>query len=74
MNRKQRDQNRANARRLEDNAVICPNCGERGKHYVVMPGGFTLQHILDGRAPEGFWTCRELYGPDGRRIAKEPRP
>ena len=37
MNRKQRESNRANARRLADNAVICPRCGGRGKHFVVDP-------------------------------------
>ncbi len=37
MNRKQRDQNRENARRLAENAVICPNCGKRGRHYINDP-------------------------------------
>ena len=61
MNKKQRMQNRENARRLEWNSHVCPECGERGKHYLVDPvprfGG-----DLSG------WTCAKFYGPDGRRI------
>lgn len=38
MNRKQRDQNRANARRLEYNAVICPECGEKKPEPRVSSG------------------------------------
>jgi hypothetical protein len=36
MNRKQRMQNRDNARKLEPPA-ICPNCGKPGQHYMVDP-------------------------------------
>ena len=37
MNRKQRMQNRANARRLWNDSVICENCGKPGRHYVIDP-------------------------------------
>ncbi len=58
MNRKQRDKNRQNAKMLSNNAVICPECGERGKHYLVPP--------FAGYAP--FWVCAKFYGADGRRL------
>ena len=62
MNRKQRIQNRENARRLADNAVICPECGERGNHYVVDPVPWF------GGDCGGFWICKKFYGEDGRRL------
>jgi hypothetical protein len=68
MNRQQRMQNRFNARMLENNSVICPECGERGKHFVVMQG-LTLQGIINGLDDStGFWTCAKFYGEDGRRL------
>ncbi len=62
MNRKQREQNKGNAYYLADNAVICPECGERGKHYIVDPAPWF------GGDCGGFWTCKKFYGPDGRRL------
>jgi len=62
MNRKQREQNKENARWLEYNASICPECGERGKHFVVDPTP------LFGGDYGGFWICGKFYGSDGRRI------
>lgn len=66
MNRKQRMQNRDNAAYLANMAVTCPECGERGKHWIGFPQ--VLGDFLMGEPEEGFWTCPNLYGPDGRRI------
>lgn len=65
MNRKQRMQNRANATKLW-NVEACPECGMKERHWVSM--SLSLQHMIDGTAPEGFWTCPKFYGPDGRRL------
>ena len=67
VNRSQRMQNRENARFLEKYAVVCEECGERGKHWMP-ERPTTLQDMLDGTSPAGFWTCAKFYGPDGRRI------
>ncbi|HAF43766.1 MAG TPA: hypothetical protein DCK83_02150 [Gallionellaceae bacterium] len=67
MNRKQRDQNRANAWRVVNNAIICPECGGRGAHWDGLP--VTLQHIIDKTQPRGFWICAkvpEQGGEDGK--------
>ena len=66
MNKKQRNQNRANARAIEANAHVCSECGERGLHWIGLPA--TLQNVMDDTEPDGFWTCPKFYGPDGRRI------
>jgi hypothetical protein len=66
VNRKQRMQNRENARRLK-RPEICPNCGEPGPHYIVDPAPFF------GGDMSG-WTCPKLYGPDGRRLPDPPAP
>lgn len=66
MNRKQRMQNRATAAQLEWNRHTCPECGERGKHW--MQPAYTLADVLDSTVPSGFWTCDKFYGPDGRRL------
>ncbi len=73
MNRKQRDQNRMNAQRLAEGARhwrlfahVCENCGERGGHWVQMPQ--SLESLLAGAEPHGFWTCSKMYGDDGRRL------
>ena len=65
MNRAQRNKNRSTAAWLAWNSVICPECGERGRHYITYP--YTLQDVIDGALPNGFWTCAKFYGPDGRR-------
>ena len=44
--------------------VICPNCGDKGLHYVA-PLPFGNSYIP---ASNGFWTCSKYYGKDGRRI------
>jgi len=62
MNKKQRDKNRANAKKLEENSTVCPNCGERGKHWLVDPAP-QFGGDLSG------WVCPKLYGNDGRRLA-----
>ena len=67
MNRKQREKNRENAKMLEHHAVICPECGERGKHWIVTRH-LSLAMLFAGIPEEGFWTCAKFYGPDGRRI------
>ncbi len=61
MSAKQRHKNRRNAKMLADNAVICPECGERGRHWVVVPS-FWFE-----RDSGGFWVCPRLY-ENGRRI------
>lgn len=67
MNRKQREKNRENARRLAYFAIVCPECGERGKHWVT--GLQTFSALFGCGAPAGgFWTCAKFYGPDGRRL------
>ena len=66
MNRKQRMQNRATAKKLEWDSNICPECGQRGLHYVSPPA--SLAEILMCGSPSGFWTCDKFYGPDGRRL------
>jgi len=67
MNRKQRESNRKTASWLR-HQQFCTRCGERGLHYVVMPS--SLDALVLGIAEPGFWTCPDLYGPDGRR--KDP--
>lgn len=67
-NRDQRVNNRETARWLR-HQQRCTRCNERGLHYVHIPQ--SLQGILDGVPSEGFWTCPDLYGPDGRRIAHD---
>ena len=67
MNKKQRQRNRQTAKQLKrDVAPPCPNCGERGPHWVSMP--YTLLDLLNGAEERGFWTCPMYYGPDGRRL------
>lgn len=65
VNCQQRMQNRATADWLR-NQQVCPECGERGLHWVIVPN--TIEQILLGIATPGFWTCQKFYGPDGRRI------
>ncbi|MGF6837000.1 hypothetical protein QF001_000867 [Paraburkholderia youngii] len=62
MNAKQREKNRRTAVWLSDQQR-CPECGERGRHYLVVPR--SLPEILGG-VPSGFWLCDKFYGEDGR--------
>ena len=48
-----------------DGEMVCPECGEKGLHYVSVP--MSLQNIMDGMPSQGFWTC-EFYYENGRRI------
>ena len=73
MNRKQRESNRSTASRLNRAARharlmahTCENCGEPGGHWVSVPQ--SLVSMMAGLPEDGFWTCAEYYGPDGRRI------
>lgn len=66
MNRKQREQNKKNARHLSDNAVVCAECGERGKNWIGYP--HSLVDIMAGLPQQGFWTCAKFYDATGRRI------
>lgn len=75
MNRKQRERNRNTAKTLRAAAMvaesmrhICPECGEPGFHWMQIENT-TLEHVISGVPPRGFWTCAKFYGPDGRRIA-----
>ena len=66
MNSKQRRKNRDTAQMLEYTRHTCPECGERGKHWVQMPQ--SLAAVLAGVPAEGFWTCRKFYDANGKRI------
>ena len=71
MNKKQRNKNLQTAKDLhwvvrEKTAPICENCGEKGLHWIQMPQ--SIEDILFGNVPVGFWTCSKYYGEDGRRI------
>jgi len=66
MNLKQRNKNRETAKLLSYLAHTCPECGERGKHWVQAP--FSIADWSLGGIPRGFWTCAKFYGPDGRRL------
>lgn len=66
MNRRQRESNRLNAKVVKDHSIICPECGERGAHWIGLP--YTMQNMIDNSTPDGFWACPRLYGTDGRRI------
>lgn len=48
---------------------ICPECGERGAHWVVLtPELVPLWQDISENG--GFWTCDKFYGADGRRISE----
>lgn len=67
MNKKKRMKNRETARCLaREAAPLCPNCGEKGPHWVGFP--MSLSDLLAGTGPDGFWVCEKYYGPDGRRL------
>lgn len=67
-NRKQREQNRLNAKMLASNAHICSECGDRGFHWIQIPT-FAFERLLGvSGSADGFWTCPKLYGEDGRRL------
>ena len=75
MNRRQREQNRANAAMLASNARslrlaahVCDNCGESGGHWISTRGTSLAGLIAGVDDQQGFWTCPNLYGPDGRRL------
>jgi hypothetical protein len=76
MNFTQRMSNRRTASRLarvvrqkELQSHTCENCGEKGGHWVSTRG-MSLAALITGQDDqEGFWTCQQLYGPDGRRIS-----
>jgi hypothetical protein len=68
MNRKQRIKNRRTARNLANALHTCQNCGEKGGHWISTRGT-SLEAWLSGKDDqEGFWTCPNFYGADGRRI------
>jgi hypothetical protein len=60
-------QNRDTAKKLEWDSNICPECGQRGLHWVEVP--ITLDDAINwDKHHTGFWTCDKFYGPDGRRL------
>lgn len=65
MNKNKRNRNRELARQLEWNSHVCPECGQRGKHWVQTP--YSLEEMLMGAQPAGFWTCDKFYDENGRR-------
>ena len=66
MNRKQRESNRANAkklcalvRRIELSKHNCEHCGQPGGHWVSIRGS-SIAAILTGvDDQEGFYTCNK---------------
>jgi hypothetical protein len=66
MNRRQRMKNRATAAQLKAQTTVCPECGEKGAHWLYWFDNGPDSDLFDGTA--GFWTCAKFYGPDGRRI------
>lgn len=64
MNSKQRIKNR-NTAALNRPEPICPECGARGRHWIGMP--MTIESLVKGIPPEGFWTCDKFYDKTGRR-------
>lgn len=74
MNKKQRMKNRDTAKWLASAAApLCPKCGKRGPHWIGVPT--TLQDLLDGAAPEGFWACDSTtLEPTAIREQQEPAP
>lgn len=71
MNKRRRMRNRETARQLaKDAAPPCPECGRKGRHWVGMP--MTLEGLMSGVEPAGFWVCDKFYGPDGMRLPVKP--
>ena len=77
MNKHQRNQNRANAKQLDENVrqrrlagYTCENCGEKGGHWRSIRGTSVEAMITGQDDQEGFWMCPSLYGADGRRETK----
>jgi hypothetical protein len=76
MNRKQREKNRRTyselmqyLRKLEASKSICPECGVKGEYHWVQTGFTTLEHMITGLPPSGFWICSKFYDSvTGRRI------
>ena len=64
MNKKQRNRNRENARKLTLNIKqkrlsqhTCEQCGQKGGHWVTIQPT-SLQGIINGQNDQiGFWTC-----------------
>lgn len=56
-NQKQRMKNRKTARWLSHQHK-CPNCFERGRHFVVMPQ--TLEEVIHGVPTITFWACHKF--------------
>lgn len=67
--RRKRERNRRLAFMLEENACVCPNCGQRGRHFVAVDPIMLAVMQLPDTEPDGFWVCPKYYDPDtGRRI------
>lgn len=68
MNKNRRNKNRLTAASLKAAcAPPCPNCGEKGKHWLGVP--MTLLDLVENTEPQGFWICPKYYHPEtGRRI------
>lgn len=67
MNSRQKTK-RNHSSRIANNKTVCPECGERGKHFV----GTQHHKVAGANYPSwlnGFWTCSKFYDPvTGRRI------
>lgn len=61
MNAKQR---RKALRKSIADAPICPECGEKGRHWIS-PDESALLYV---KRKSGFWICKKFYGSDGRRL------
>jgi ribosomal protein L32 len=63
MNSKQRRQIKR-AKLKEYLSHTCPECGERGKHWISKIGtSFYTGNYVD----HGFWTCAKFYDPVTKR-------
>lgn len=59
MNKNQRDSNRRTAADLFYNKLpVCPECGEKGKHYIE-----AKTNIFGSLLMSGFWVCDKFYDP-----------
>ena len=54
----------------QDVALLCPECGGKGPHWVCFPQAL---FVPTGTEQVGFWTCDKFYGSDGRRLPSNVR-
>lgn len=74
MNKRQRLKNRETSKQLAyanrqriASVTTCPECGEKGFHWVQFPQ--SVESLIYNEPPDGFWTCAKFY-ENGRRKAE----